>query len=195
MAFCGKCGTQVETGVRFCPSCGATIASGSSQAAQADTAQAVHTIVHTSVQDNISAGIQGLNNTADTTAEYAQEDITQNKAMGILAYFGPLVLLPIFAAPGSKFARFHANQGLLVLIGEIAYGIVQAILMAILRAVFPWNWSYGYLGGRGAIFGILSTVLSLVWIVFTVLAIIGILNAVQGKAKELPLIGKFRILK
>ncbi|NCU25416.1 zinc ribbon domain-containing protein, partial [Candidatus Nomurabacteria bacterium] len=33
------------------------------------------------------------------------------------------------------------------------------------------------------------------WIVFGVMAILGIINAVNGKAKELPVIGKFRILK
>ena len=33
--------------------------------------------------------------------------------MAILAYFGILVLIPILAAKDSKFARFHANQGLL----------------------------------------------------------------------------------
>jgi uncharacterized membrane protein len=34
-----------------------------------------------------------------------------------------------------------------------------------------------------------------VWIVFLVLAIIGIINAANGKAKELPVIGKFTLLK
>ena len=32
-------------------------------------------------------------------------------------------------------------------------------------------------------------------IVITVLAVIGIINALNGKAKELPIIGKFKILK
>ena len=32
-------------------------------------------------------------------------------------------------------------------------------------------------------------------IVITVLAVIGIINAVNGKAKELPIIGKYKILK
>lgn len=37
-------------------------------------------------------------NTPDTTASYSQQDIDQNKIMGILSYFGILVLIPIFAA-------------------------------------------------------------------------------------------------
>lgn len=51
-------------------------------------------------------------NTPDTTASYSQQDIDQNKIMGILSYFGILVLIPIFAAKESPFARFHANRAL-----------------------------------------------------------------------------------
>ena len=46
-------------------------------------------------------------------------DVNANKVMGVLAYLGILVLIPIFAAKGSKFARSHANQGLILLILEI----------------------------------------------------------------------------
>lgn len=187
MAFCGKCGTQVDEGVKFCPGCGAPMGEAQQQTTQ-NTQQ-------TGAQNEFGAKIAGLNNTADNTADFAPQDITDNKVMAILAYFGPLVLIPILATPKSKFARYHANQGLILLIADIAYGIVQGILGAVLRAIFSWNWNYGYLGGRGAIYGILTTVLSLVWIVFTVLAVIGIINAVNGKAKELPIIGKIKILK
>lgn len=41
----------------------------------------------------------------------------------------------------------------------------------------------------------IATLFSLLGIVFLVLAIIGIINAANGKAKELPVIGKYRILK
>ena len=114
--------------------------------------------------------------------------------MAILAYI--IFLIPLLAAPkNSRFARYHTNQGLVLFIADVAYGIVQAILMAILRAIFPWNWNYGILGGRGAIFSILSTGLSLVWIVIGILANIGVVNAVKGRAKALPIIGKIKILK
>ena len=41
----------------------------------------------------------------------------------------------------------------------------------------------------------IATLFSLLGIVFLVLVIIGIINAANGKAKELPVIGKYRILK
>ncbi len=183
MAFCGKCGTRVEEGAKFCPGCGAPVEAAAQQTQQPPQ------------QENFGSKFAKLNNTADMTAEFDAQDVQNNKVMAILSYLGLLVLVPILSAKESRFARYHANQGLVLLIAGVAYGIVQSILMAILRAIFPWNWAYGYLGGRGAIYGILSTVLSLVWIVFSVLAIIGIINAVNGRAKELPVIGKFKLLK
>ena len=116
-----------------------------------------------------------IKNTPDTTSEYTKEDIDGNKVMGILAYLGILVLIPILAAKESKFARFHANQGLVLLIAEIILGAVS-----------------GVLGGIPLIGWIISTLITVVDLAFTVL---GIINVANGKAKELPFIGKFRLLK
>ena len=48
-----------------------------------------------------------VENNAQT--EVTPEDVQNNKVFAILAYIGILVLVPIFAAKESKFARFHAN--------------------------------------------------------------------------------------
>ena len=129
-----------------------------------------------------------LNNTADTTTQFDPKDIEQNKTMALLAYFGPLVLVPMLAAKESKFARFHSNQGLILLIVMIAWAIIYRILMAIFRSIL-WN------SGAWGAYSLIGTLLSLVYIIFTILAIIGIINSLKGKAKELPIIGKFKILK
>lgn len=165
MPFCSKCGTQIPEGSKFCPSCGASSAASAQQASANNGA------------------VGQVMNTADTTAEYDPRDISDNKVMGVLAYFGILFLIPLLAAPNSRFARFHANQGLILFILEIAYGIVQAILSALFFAI---SWRFGYA---------MATILGLLWIVLGVFAIIGIVNAAQGKAKELPIIGKFKIIK
>ena len=176
MTYCGKCGAQVQDGVKFCQGCGAAVETKvENNAQQAQPASQPP-------QNDFSQKIQNLNNTADTTAEFDAQDITSNKAMAILAYFGPLVLIPIFAAKQSKFARYHSNQGLLLLITAVAWSIVYGIINAILLAI---SWR---LYTVSSIIGILS-------IVFFVLFIIGIINASNGRAKELPLIGKFKILK
>lgn len=172
MTFCGKCGTQIND-EKFCPGCGAPT-DAPAQQAQPNT--------QTNSQTDYSAKISALNETADTTADFDKADIEQNKVMGILAYLSWLVLIPIFAAKGSKFARFHANQGLVLAITEIAWWIVQGILSSVLYSI---SWRLGFI----------STILGLVNIVFLVLLVIGIMNAANGRAKELPVIGKFKILK
>lgn len=95
--------------------------------------------------------------------------------MAVLAYIGILFLIPLLAAPNSKYARFHANQGLVLFIVDIAVGIVSTILL--------------FIPIVGAIIG------GLLGLAIFIFLIMGIVNAASGKAKELPLIGKIRILK
>ena len=95
----------------------------------------------------------------------------------MLAYIGILVLVPILAAKNSKYARFHANQGLVLFIAEVIYNIVSAII----RAILP--------------LAVVNIILWVISVLFLVLSIIGIVNAATGKAKELPVIGKIRIIK
>ena len=176
MKFCGKCGTQIEDNVKFCPGCGAPAEQPAQQAQPQQTPPPQQN------QNGFNQTFQNLNNTADTTAEFDQNDINTNKGMAILAYFGPLVFIPMFAAKQSKFARYHSNQGLVLLIASILYGIAYSILSSIILAI---SWRLYFL----------VSIIGLVSIVITILAIIGIINAATGKAKELPLIGKFKILK
>ena len=42
-----------------------------------------------------------------------------DKIMGILAYVGILVVVPLFAGGNSKFVKYHANQGLVLFIGVL----------------------------------------------------------------------------
>lgn len=120
-------------------------------------------------QIDISEKLTQLNNTADTTAEYDAQDIEKNKVMAVLAYI--IFLIPLFAAKDSKFARFHTNQGLVLFIGGILSSVIAAIPII--------GWIIAPIAG----------------IIITILAVIGIVNALGGKAKELPIIGKFKILK
>lgn len=127
-------------------------------------------------KDSFEEKITALNNTADTTAEYDEQDIQKNKLISFFAYFGILVLIPLLGAKDSKFARFHSNQGLILCVAAIVYYIINAVLLSLHMV-----W--------------LSMLLSLVGLVFLVWFIIGIINVVNGRAKELPLIGHFKLLK
>lgn len=189
MAFCSNCGTKLDDGVNFCPACGAKV--GAPFTENSEPTQQAASENNESFVDKIKS----LNDTEDQTAQFDQQDIADNKGLSVISYIGPLVFIPMFVRKHSKFARFHANQGLILLIADAAYSITNGILQAILALIFPWNFSYGYLGGRGLIFDALSSILNLGWIVFAALMVIGIINVVKGKAKELPVIGRFKILK
>lgn len=170
MLICKKCGTQIEDGIKYCPNCG--------ELAVAETANAQPE----EKKNEFMSKVSELNNTQDTTSEYDAGDIARNRVFAILAYFGPLVFIPMFAVKGSKYARFHANQGLTLLIAYGAYGIAYAIL-AVIIAMISSKLTF------------ILTLFSLVGVLFTVLSVIGVINAASGKAKELPIIGKFKLLK
>ena len=133
-------------------------------------------------QESLEEKVKALNNTADTTSEYDPQDIEKNKFMAILAYFGILVIIPILAAKESKFARFHSNQGLILCIAAILYSVVYSILSGIILSI---SWHLYWLVSIIALLGFAL----LIWF------IIGIVNAAQGRAKELPLIGHYKLLK
>lgn len=107
----------------------------------------------------------------DTTASiFDSEDINKNKVMAGLAYI--IFFLPLIVCPDSKFARFHANQGLVLLILSFAGSIILSIIPIIGWLLLP------------------------VFAVFIiVLGIMGLINGLNGKDKELPIIGKYKILK
>lgn len=117
-------------------------------------------------------------NTPDYTNQCLRQDITDNRVMGILAYCSWLVLVPLFAAKGSKFARHHVNQGLILAIAEVALWVVFGLLSRI-----PYiGWLFAIIEWAGTV-------------ACTGLSVLGIVNAARGFARELPFIGFLRIIK
>lgn len=177
MAFCKNCGNNIPDGATFCSHCGTPTNDTTSQAQ--------------TQQHQYGTQQNNFMNSDDVTAEFDPMDIKDNKVMAVLAYIGLLVLVPIFAAKDSKYARFHATQGLNVTIFSVAQGIIYYILTTIVSIVFGNSFTFGLGTALLGILGIINAILS---IAFLVLEIYGIVNAVQGKCKKLPIIGKFDIL-
>ncbi|MFV0399743.1 MAG: DUF4870 domain-containing protein [Oscillospiraceae bacterium] len=126
--------------------------------------------------------LNNLNNTPDSTANFDPKDIEENKVMALLSYIGFLFLVPMLAKKESPYAQFHAKQGANLFILEIIVSVVFFILGLIL-------------GGIPVIGTIISIISWLASLCLGILAILGIVNAVTGKAKELPLIGSIKIIK
>ena len=171
MQTCKNCGAEIAEGQKFCGHCGSEIKTeGSEQNTNGKTKT-----------DETIEKIKKLNDTADTTASFTKDDIEANKGLAVLAYFSWLVLIPLFAAKNSPFARYHSNQGLILAIVETVFSILSGAITAIFTAIF-------FPVGQ-----IISALFSIVSIALFVVAIIGIVNAANGKAKELPVIGKYRL--
>lgn len=100
----------------------------------------------------------------------ATSDVDQNKGMAILAYF--IFFLPLILAPNSQFAKYHVNQGLILLIAWIVIWVFGVFMPVIGWIIWPFA--------------------TLAWLI---LWIMGIVNAAKGEAKPVPLIGKYTIIK
>lgn len=146
MAFCKNCGTQMEDGIRFCPACGTSA-------------------------DDAPAAVKPARET-DTTHTFDPQDIADNKWLSIFCYFGIMTMIfALIAKPDSKFIKYHANQGLDLMILGIASVVVCII------PILGW-----IVAGVASVFS-------------TVCSIIGIVNCCKGRAKELPLVGGIRIIR
>ena len=89
--------------------------------------------------------------------------------MGVLAYLGPLVIISFLMAKDDPFVKFHIKQGLVLFIAEI----ILWILSSYFWVMFYQFWMLYQLLNLGLL----------------VLVIMGIINVVQGKEQELPLVG------
>lgn len=110
-----------------------------------------------------------------------ENDVTKNKVISIFSYIGIFFLIPLLGAKESRFAQFHAKQGLALFIAEICCWIISAIVSALTAALwFLWPITI-----------ILRLVSGLISILPVPFMIIGIINVVHGQEKELPILGKF----
>lgn len=92
-----------------------------------------------------------------------QKDIEENKVSAALAYIWILCLVPLFLKRDSKFAQFHAKQGLLLFIVELIGSVVYAI------PIIGWA----------------------LFVLTIILALLGIRNALDGKYWEMPFLGRY----
>lgn len=129
-------------------------------------------------------------------AEFDKKEIESGKGMAVLSYI--IALIPYFAEKKNKFVRFHAVQGMNILIIAVAWAILGAIINAIVNAIFC-STGYGYWYSSClytyGIEDVVSLIVSLVSLGIGVIDIVGLVYAATGKAKEVPILGKIKIIK
>jgi len=116
-----------------------------------------------------------VKNTPDTTYNYSQSDIEQNRLLALISYLSFLCLVPLLMKK-SAYATYHAKQGLTL-------AIIELVLWAVL----------GLFGGIPLIGFIFRIVRWFANLAFIAMSVLGILNCLSGKAKELPFIGGYTL--
>jgi len=110
--------------------------------------------------------------------EKREEKEMDKKTTGIISYITWIGWIISFCAGDKKGAKFHLNQSLVIFIVQIVSGIASFIL--------------GFIPIINIITGIVFTIFG---IFMFVCWIMGLVFAIQGVEKEVPLVGKIRILK
>ena len=98
------------------------------------------------------------------------KDTQENRVLALFCYLSMAVILPLVAQPNSAFIRYHANQGIVLILFTLCASVVSII------PILGW-----IVTGVCYIFAFICT-------------IIGIVHACKGQKKPLPLIGKYTIL-
>ena len=109
MAFCGKCGEKVDDGMKFCPSCGASM-TGSPAVAEVGEVQ------------------------ADPNDAEQGKVMSIIAYIGILCFI-PILTGDHKKSP---FVMYHTNQGVVLFITDVALWIASWILGAIFGAIRLW---------------------------------------------------------
>lgn len=101
------------------------------------------------------------------------QDAEQNLVIAILSYLPLLCFLPLIAARNSRFAMFHANQGIALFLVALALNLIGFVVPII-------GWLFVIPFGNLAAF---------------ILAVIGMVGAYRKEMNPLPVIGSLEILK
>jgi uncharacterized membrane protein/uncharacterized Zn finger protein (UPF0148 family) len=205
MSFCSKCGVYIAEGSNVCPACGKRVgesaeqhndySSGSAYQQEQDRKPArdsgeysyrysttraksnerswerderYYRRGESRSEDDFHRDTQRYEYRREEKRQYDETAYTGDCPKGtVLSYFGILFVVPYLMYPNSYFARFHANQGLLLLLCSIVSSMVSEVPL-------------------------IGTV---AWVFTAICFLKGISNVVHHRVRELPLIGKFRLLK
>ena len=189
MKICANCGTQVADDAAFCNNCGSSLVNNTASEPAQNTATvntdaangpapAPAPVPTPAPQPQMQQpyGQQpqyAAYDPADHTSEFDPRDIADNKLFAVIPYFlGILagIVVGIYVKE-SPFVKFHIKN---------AIRLEIATIIALLFAIIPFiGW-------------VVAIVLCLI---LSVISIIAIVWALQGKAKDLPLVSSIGFLK
>mgnify|MGYP001615753794 CR=1 FL=1 len=98
---------------------------------------------------------------------FMNDDISKNRFYAAISYLWILFIIPLLWKRDSSFAKWHARQGLVLVLAEF-FGMMVG-----------WIPFIGYY---------LSMIIGLL---LAILALLGIINALDGKHWEMPILGRY----
>ncbi len=111
--------------------------------------------------------------------------VEEGMIWGIIAYLWILFLVPLLAKKDNKFALYHAKQGLMLF-------ICWAVILAISAVILAISFAIGWVPILGWIVTALGWIFLLVlFMLFIIGIIIGIVNSASGKYAPLPVVGHY----
>lgn len=190
MAYCTNCGAYIPDGETVCVACGTSVkaaqaATQAQQAAQNARDDLYATLEHTQQkqkeqtqqwaaqagtgsQSHSTSQNVGGTPTADKPSGAVGSGILstlkKSKVLAALSYFGIICFLPLIVSPDDDFAKYHAKQGIVLLVCSLAIDFIASF--------------------SSGIAGLLS--LARIYLIYR-----GLMNATHNRKEELPYIGKY----
>lgn len=189
---CPNCSKVVKKDDMFCRSCGEALQEESKKKEKKKSTGVNQDEIFNKIGDNL----EKILDTEDTSKDYTKKDVNDNKGLAFISYFGPLALIPYFYNKGSKYVKYHAIQGMNLLVLWIGYFIFANILYLVkvtktctdyfpglftsCTKVTPW-W--------------IKLPVDIIGLTLFAISIIGAFYALTGVAKKLPLVDKVNVFK
>jgi len=97
-----------------------------------------------------------------------EKNTPDKNIISAIGYIWLLFLVPLLLKKNDEFCQFHARQGLVL--------FIFSLIIMVLGGIPVLGW---------------LIILPVGWILIAILALLGIINALQGKKWEMPFLGKF----
>ena len=125
----------------------------------------------------------------DYTAFFRQRGAVPCRPESVCACTGLLFFLPLVSLPESRFGRFWANQGLLILLIHIACLLLWLVGGGLLFLLGQIPLVGGFFRLLRLLVGTLCVLTALFYTVFPMTF------AARGRAKEIPFFGSLRLIR
>ena len=140
------------------------------------------------IADKTIDAVENFMDTKDHKKEFTEEDIKKYKTNAIISYI-PFVSLYFIIKnkyKESKYLEFHVNQGLTITLLYVAVFFVDRVV----GAVFSSNSLV-----LNSTPGLISLVIYSLYFILLLAMFFGIINTSNGLSKEIPIVGKIKLLK